>query len=97
MLSDLTVVAIFAFILAMLVIPLLLGFVLSWITGRRATATNPMWWTFSQGLVALGWGLVLVLGWTGMLTYPASVLVGAMFYVPGLMLLGFHARRRVVS
>jgi hypothetical protein len=56
-----------------------------------------MWWTFSQGLVALGWGLVLVLGWTGMLTYPASVLVGAMFYVPGLMLLGFHARRRVVS
>ena len=91
--TEIPVLIVQMFVVLMVGFPLTLGLLCRKLAGRRAKPLRPMWLTVAQLLTILGWGSALALGKLEITSYPASVLLGAVLYAPGLFLWGFHARR----
>ncbi len=87
-----TVLPIMVFVVVLLVLPVGAGLVCRGWLGRRPVPVRAFWLPVAQILTALGWILAFALGSTRTLSYPASVLLAAVLYVPGLFLWGFHAQ-----
>ena len=85
------------FVALMTAVPLALGLACRWLVARTAAPAHPWWLPLAQCLTLLGWAAALALGKTGVMSYPASVLLGAVLYGPGLFLWGFHARRAAAA
>jgi len=80
------------FVALMVVAPLGAGLVCRSLRGRPSEPRPAFWLPLAQGLTTLGWILAFALGSTRTLSYPASVLLAAVLYAPGLFLWGFHAQ-----
>jgi hypothetical protein len=97
MLTDVTVLAVLGFLIALVAIPMLVGLGCRRLVGVRLEPATFPWFTLAQCMIALGWGAAFALGSLGVMGYPASVLLGALIFVPGQFLLGFHFRVPSVS
>ena len=91
-----SILVILVFVTLLVTAPLALGLLCRKLIGSLPPA-SPMWLPIAQLLTALGWAAALALGKTGVMSYPASVLLGAVLYGPGLFLWGFHARRAAAA
>lgn len=89
-----SVVAILGFVAILLVAPLFLGWFVRKVSRARSTGSWFPWVTFSQALVAAGWGLAWSMATFGFMGHAAGILLGALLYVPGLFLLGWHGGHR---
>jgi predicted Na+-dependent transporter len=89
MLLDPSAIAVITYVLLLAILPLGLGFLSRLLLGKPLATVHPTWITLAQGMTALGWCAAFVLGKTGLLSYEAGVLLGAVLFVPGQFFWGF--------
>lgn len=94
---DSSVSAIVVFVILMVALPLVLGLLCRKLAGVPEARPKSWWVPLALVLTVLGWGIAFALGKLGIMSYPASVLLGAVLYLPGLFLWGFHARIRTAA
>jgi hypothetical protein len=94
MLPDSSSFLIWTFVGLFTLVPLGLGWICRWFLGPNRTAIAPLWITAAQTLTAVGWALAFLLGRMGWMSYEASVLMGAMLFVPGQFCLSLFSTRR---
>ncbi|MGY0195314.1 hypothetical protein ACWA7J_09570 [Leptothrix sp. BB-4] len=90
--ADFLIYTIILYVVLSLGTPLLLGLCLSLFFGRSRKPAPGWQKAVAQSLVALGLGIAYILGSNQILSYPASLILGALLYAPGLFMLGFQAR-----
>jgi hypothetical protein len=85
---------IFIFLALMVGMPLALGRLCRWLVLNHLPTVSSGWMTGALLVTALGWVLTFVSGRMGWMSYEASVLMGAMLFVPGQFCLSLFSTRR---
>ncbi len=93
MLPDSSSLIIWTFVGLFTLAPWGLGWICRWFLGPHRTAVASSWITAAQTLTALGWALAFLLGRMEWMPYEASVLMGAVLFVPGQFMWGLLTRK----